>query len=58
VKRVKRFVDVRLRCIVSNLKRISKIVDSVPPGKIAADARDWRPACCRKGTTQVSSNIK
>jgi len=34
VKRVKRFVDVRLRCIVSNLKRISKIVDSAPLEKL------------------------
>ena len=37
VKRVKRFVIVHLHCIVSNLKRISKI-STLPPGKISLDA--------------------
>ena len=36
VERVKRFVNVHLHCIVSNLKRIS-IVDVALPGKICAD---------------------
>jgi len=38
VERVKRFVHVHLHCIVSNLKRISKISTLPPPGKISADA--------------------
>jgi len=44
VERVKRFVNVHLHCIVSNLKRISKI-SMLPPGQISADAhvlRQWR----------------
>jgi len=37
---VKRFVKVHLHCIVSNLKRISKISMLPPPGKFSADAHD------------------
>jgi len=37
VERVKRFVNVHLHCIVSNLKRIRKL-STLPPGKISADA--------------------
>jgi len=38
VERVKRFVNVNLHCIVSNLKRISKMSTLPPPGNISADA--------------------
>ena len=41
VERVKRFVNVHLHCIVSNLKRISKI-SMLPPGQISADAHVLR----------------
>jgi len=39
VERTKRFVNVHLHCIVSNLKRISKISMFPPPRKNSADAR-------------------
>jgi len=39
VERAKRFVNVHLHCIVSNMERISK-VSSLPPGKVSTDARD------------------
>jgi len=38
VERIKRFVNVHLHCIASNLKRIS-IISTFPPGKISAGAR-------------------
>jgi len=38
VERVKRFVNVHLHCIVSNLKNISKMSMLPPPGNISADA--------------------
>jgi len=39
VERVKRFVNVDLHCIVTNLKTISKMSTLPPPrGKISADA--------------------
>ena len=41
VESVKRFLNVHLNCIVSNLKRISKISILSPPGKISADANGW-----------------
>ena len=37
VERVKRFVNAHLHCIVSNLKRISKISTLPRPGNISAD---------------------
>jgi len=37
MERVKRFVNVHLHCIVSNMKSISKILTFLPPGKISAD---------------------
>jgi len=39
IERVKRFGYVHLRFIASNLKRISKMLILIPPGKISADAR-------------------
>jgi len=42
LERVKRFVNVHLHCIVSNLKRISKISTVFPPLKFSADVH----ACC------------
>jgi len=38
VERAKRFVNVYLHCIVSNLKGISKISTFYPHGNISADA--------------------
>jgi len=41
VKRVKHFVNVHLHCIVSNLKRLSKMSTLPPPGKISAGAHAY-----------------
>jgi len=41
VEREKRFVNVNLHCIVSNLKRTSKMSTLPPLGKISADAHDF-----------------
>jgi len=38
VEGVKRFMNVRLHCIVSNQKRISNMSSLPPPGKFSADA--------------------
>ena len=38
VERVKRFVNVHLHCIVSNLKRWAKFRHCPPPGKVSEDA--------------------
>jgi len=46
VERVKRFVNVHLHCIVSNLKMISKM-STLPPGKVSADAHGFRYCHCR-----------
>ena len=62
VKRVKRFVGVHLHCIVSNLKRISKMMTLPLPGKISADAHgslDSRPKLrdrdfIKKSETEIS----
>jgi len=40
VELVKRFVNVHLHCIVSNLKRISKILALPSPEKISANAHE------------------
>ena len=37
VERAKRFVNVHLHCIVSNMERIRKISSLTPPGKVSAD---------------------
>ena len=37
VERAKRFVNVHLHCIVSNMERISKISSLLLPGKVSAD---------------------
>jgi len=42
VERVKRFVNVHLHCIVSNLEMIGKISTLSPPGKMYADVQDNR----------------
>ena len=46
VERVKRFVYVNLRCIVRNLKRISKISTLLPPWKNFADAHGHKLSHC------------
>ena len=38
VEGIKRFLNVHLHCVVSNLKMISKKPTLPPPGKIYADA--------------------
>ena len=40
-KREKRFVNVHLDCIVSNRKRINKILTFPPPGKLSAGAHGY-----------------
>ena len=60
VDRLKRFVNVHLHCVISNQKRISKMLTLPPAGKISADAHVYKcsdplclcgaTGCCCSGT--------
>jgi len=59
VETVKSFVNIRLRCNISNPKKIAKTSTLQPPGKLSADAQSLRSPvqqafCCR---TEDETNL-
>jgi len=55
VERVKRFVNVSLHCIISNLKTISKMPTLSPPGKFSVDAHEHYVSSVLKSYTKQAA---